>query len=249
MAVQNKLQKTTTEKSVTFQCNGENVTLSFETVKNYLVSGNGAVTTQEVVMFINLCKFQHLNPFLREAYLIKYGTAPATMVVGKEVLTKRAMRNPKYAGMEAGIIVCDEKGVLENRIGSFHLSNEEIVGGWAKVYVKGYDKPVQSAVSFGEYCLMKNGAPASNWAAKPATMIRKVAVVQALREAFPEDLQDMYAAEEMNVDDSIISYAPVDVQQTQEVAQTPYRYDTATGEVLDDGAAADAFFAAESEGE
>ena len=30
-------------------------------------------------------------------------------------------------------------------------------------------------------------------------MIRKVALVQALREAFPEDFQGMYSAEEMNV--------------------------------------------------
>ena len=39
-------------------------------------------------------------------------------------------------------------------------------------------------------------------------MIRKVALVQALREAFPEDLAGMYSTEEMNVDDSIL---PVDV--------------------------------------
>ena len=33
-------------------------------------------------------------------------------------------------------------------------------------------------------------------------MIRKVALVQALREAFPEDLGGMYAAEEREVDDA-----------------------------------------------
>ena len=41
--------------------------LTAETVKNYLVSGNGAVTDQETLMFIELCKAQKLNPFIREA--------------------------------------------------------------------------------------------------------------------------------------------------------------------------------------
>ena len=35
------------------------------------------------------------------------------------------------------------------------------------------------------------------WASKPGTMIRKVAVAQALREAFPEANSQLYAPEEM----------------------------------------------------
>ncbi len=50
----------------------------------------------------------------------------------------------------------------------------------------------------------------SNWAAKPGTMIRKVALVQALREAFPEDLQALYDAEEMGVVPTTETFAPVD---------------------------------------
>lgn len=41
-------------------------------------------------MFINLCKYAGLNPWLKEAYCIKYGNEPATMVVGKEAFMKRA---------------------------------------------------------------------------------------------------------------------------------------------------------------
>ena len=58
--------------------------LTADTVRNYLVSGNGNVADQEVVMFIELCKAQHLNPFIREAYLIKFGNSPANIVVGKD---------------------------------------------------------------------------------------------------------------------------------------------------------------------
>ena len=45
-----------------------------------------------------------------------------------------------------------------------------------------------------------DGTVNSQWAVKPATMIRKVAKMQALREAFPEDLQGLYAAEEVTPD-------------------------------------------------
>ena len=91
MAVQNRLNQNLPAqkkpKEITYDANGKQVNLSVETVKNYLVSGDkDRVTNQEVVMFINLCKFSGLNPWLKEAYCIKYGTEPATMVVGKEVV-------------------------------------------------------------------------------------------------------------------------------------------------------------------
>ena len=76
---------------VEYESNGEIVKLSPTMIKKYLVSGGGQVTDQEVMMFLSLCRYQHLNPFLKEAYLIKYGNKnPATMVTGKEVFTKRA---------------------------------------------------------------------------------------------------------------------------------------------------------------
>lgn len=210
MAVSNSLAKKSDEMvTVRYEVNGAQVIISPTITRNYLVSGNGAVTDQEIVMFMNLCKFQGLNPFLKEAYLIKFGTSPATMVVGKEVFTKRANRNERYAGNKAGIIVQNKKGDVVERTGAFHLPDETIVGGWAKVYIKGFNEPIESAVSFCEYCTMKDGKPSSNWAAKPATMIRKVALVQALREAFPEDFQGLYAAEERGVDDAIINDQPI----------------------------------------
>lgn len=201
MAVKNSLTKPDFESaSVKYESNGTEVTLSPAIIRKYLVNGQGNVTDQEVVMFINLCKAQRLNPFLKEAYLIKYGNQPATIVTGKEVFTKRARRNKDYAGQQAGIIVQKEDGSIEQRIGTLRLDGEEIVGGWAKVFIKGYEQPVEITVSFDEYVGTKgNGEINSQWAKKPATMIRKVALVQALREAFPEDFQGMYSAEEMNV--------------------------------------------------
>ena len=192
-----------------YECGGQIVKISPNLIKKYLVNGNGAVTDQEVMMFLSLCKFQKLNPFLREAYLIKYGNQPATIVTGKEALQKRAMRNPNYAGLEAGVVVSfPETGQMENRVGTIVLDGEDLVGGWAKVYVKGWEHPLTVTVAFNEYVGRKsNGEINSQWATKPATMIRKVALVQALREAFPEDLAGMYAAEEVGAAGDL----PVDI--------------------------------------
>lgn len=209
MAIKNSLAKTQEQKSdkITYNANGEEVKISPKMIKDYLVAGNGQVTDQEVVMFLSLCKFQHLNPFIREAYLIKYGTSPATVVVGKDVLLKRAMRSEKFGGLSAGVIVVNANGEIEEREGTFVLPDENLVGGWAKVIIKGYDVPFYSSVSMKEYSTGK-----SNWLTKPATMIRKVAVAQALREAFPEEMSSLYEQEEVKeVSDITLDTTPVNV--------------------------------------
>lgn len=216
MAIINTITKPAIQaprNEITFTANGENVKLSPDTVKKYLVNGGGAVTDQEVVMFMSLCRYQHLNPFLREAYLVKYGNnSPATMVTGKDVFLKRANRNANFRGMKAGVIVQDENtGEVTEREGTFYLKTEKIVGGFAKVFVEGRE-PYCATVSFDEYAGRKSsGELNSQWASKPATMIRKVALVQALREAFPEDFSQMYAAEEVGTTD--IDETPVAMPQ------------------------------------
>ena len=223
MAVNNSLAKANAEPEIKYETpSGEMVILKPSTVKNTLVNGNGAITNQEVTMFLSLCKFAKLNPFLKEVYLIKYGNSPATMVVGKEVLLKRAMRSPKYEGMQAGIITVDANGNLKEREGTFVLDNETLVGGWAKVYVKGYTAPIYTSVSIKEYSTGQ-----SNWKTKPATMIRKVALAQALREAFPEENAALYEASEMDktvVDTTgkeiVLDETPIPMP-TENVVETP----------------------------
>lgn len=194
MAVKNQLAPSLPQSSaITYKAGGSDITLNGGIVRKYLVSGNGGdVNDQEVMMFIRLCQYQELNPFLREAYLVKYGSNPAQIVIGKGALEKRASRCERYRGFEAGIIVRRPDGCVDWHTGTFYLPDEQLVGGWAKVYVDGYTHPVEAAVSLGEYNTGK-----SVWLQKPATMIRKVAKVQALREAFPENMQGLYAAEEM----------------------------------------------------
>lgn len=187
--------------SVKYESAGSKIDLTVMDVKNYLVNGNAnKVTPQEVGMFLKLCEGQKLNPFLREAYLVKYGDQAAQMVVGKDAFTKRAESNPNYKGAKSGVIVVNLSKQIENREGTFVYAEggEKLVGGWARVHFKDDKEEVFNTVSLSEYNTGK-----SLWASKPATMIRKVALVQALREAFPNALGQLYIAEEVGVDEEL----------------------------------------------
>ena len=152
-------------------------------------------TDMEVHQFIQICRAQRLNPFLREAYLIKYSKdKPASFVTGKETFTQRAEAHLDYDGMEAGIIVL--RGDQEARLkGAFHLPADTLLGGWATVYRKNLSRPIEKSVALAEY-----DTGQSLWKTKRATMIEKVASVQALREAFPSAFAGLYDSAEIGQD-------------------------------------------------
>ena len=179
---QAKLQ-VTDKDIVTYEVAGQEVKLSYRIVRKYLTKGNADVTDQELVQFISVCKFNKLNPFLNEAYLIKFksarGDGNAQMIVSKEALFKRAEACEQYDGIEAGIIVLRGDNVVELE-GCFRQAKDVLLGGWAKVYRKDRRVPTVSKVNLSEY-----DKGNSIWNEKKATMISKIAKVQALREAFP----------------------------------------------------------------
>jgi phage recombination protein Bet len=197
----------------TYTVAGEEVKLSYNIVRSYLVKGNAPVTDQELVNFISICKFNKLNPFLNEAYLVKFGgqSASAQMIVSKEALMKRAEACPEYDGFKAGLIV--ERGsVVTDVEGSFMLPTDVLLGGWAEVHRKDRKYPVIARVSLAEYDKKQ-----STWAEKKSTMIRKTAIVQAMREAFPAQLGAMYTAEERGVQD--VAYEDVSDKVAKEIAE------------------------------
>lgn len=149
-------------------------------------------TYQELSLFIAMCRSRHLDPFAKEAYLIKYSEkSPATMVVSKDAFMERANRHEAFDGMVAGLIV--QRGdKIEFTEGTFHLPSDVLLGGWARVYRKDRKHPSYQSPLMAEY-----NSHQGLWPKIPATMIRKVAVVQALREAFPEDFGGLYDASEM----------------------------------------------------
>ena len=152
-------------------------------------------TDTEAALFIRLCQYQRLNPFLREVYLVKYAQGQAaSIVVGKDVFIKRAETHPTYDGFNAGIIL-KRKEELIYQDGSFMLPGDELVGGWFEGRRKDWTQPFKHQVGFTEYS--KNQ---STWKSMPATMIRKVAVAQGHREMYSSLFVGLYDAAELGVD-------------------------------------------------
>ena len=111
--MENQLQKFQIETRT-----GEIITLDKKTVETYLC-GNQEISNSEFTMFFQLCKVHKVNPFLKEAYIIKFGTSPATIVLDYKVLQQCAEDNPNFEGMKTGVLVIDKDGNEKERNGSY----------------------------------------------------------------------------------------------------------------------------------
>ena len=178
---------------------GQHFTVSFGDVRDFICP---KATDAECKIFLETCKQYHLNPFTKEAYLIHYDNknddTASTIVLGKNCYLQMAERHPAYDGFEAGVIVLTADGQLLNREGSIvydGAGGETLLGGWAKVYRKD-----RTRVSYEEVKLSEYDTGKSLWNGKKATMIRKVALVHALREAFPSTFGALYDESEVRVD-------------------------------------------------
>ncbi|MBS7948079.1 phage recombination protein Bet [Streptococcus pluranimalium] len=154
------------------------------------------LSEKQVGQALSLIKGRNLNPLANEVYIVAYknnktGGVEFSLIVSKEAFLKRAAQSPNYEGFEAGVVVIDENGIQTERKGSLILPTDKLVGGWARVYRKNFKVPVEIYLSLAEYNKGK-----STWNSMPATMIRKTALVNALREAFPEDLGNMYTEDD-----------------------------------------------------
>lgn len=151
-------------------------------------------TEKEVGLFLQLCRTQRLNPFVKDAYLVKYGSAPASMITAYQVFNRRACRDANYDGIKSGVVVLSN-GAIERRRGSavYKQLGDELLGGWAEVRFKDGREPAYAELALTDYSTGK-----SNWAKMPGVMIEKCAKATAWRLAFPDTFQGMYTAEEMD---------------------------------------------------
>ena len=186
---------------------GNDVTLTADVIRNVLTDNKDSrgnsypITDSECMFFAALCKSYKLDPFVREAYLVKYGNKPATMIIGKDYWLKQASANQNFDGMEFGVVVITRNGELVRREGCLvGSSTERLVGGWARVHRKDRTHPSYAEVAFDEYSTGRSMWKPASQGGKPATMIAKVAKVQALREAFPECFSGLYDSSEMGLD-------------------------------------------------
>lgn len=177
---------------------GSEVKLSPAIVNRYIVTGGQHVDDREVFAFMAKCQARGLNPLAGDAYMTAFlnratGRVEASVIVSKDYFTRTATQQPGFDGMKAGVVVVDRTGALQYREGCIvGRSTEKLVGGWAEVYDKRRSHPSRAEVSLDEYDQHR-----SLWKTKPATMIRKVALVQALREAYPGAYGGIYDSSEM----------------------------------------------------
>jgi len=170
---------------------GRSITITFNDVKRHICK---RASDEEIVVFLRMAESLGLNPWAREIYLIKWAEGePASYVVAAESYLKAAEQCKQYEGHEAGIIVRDAAGVISQIEGTAYNAGEvELVGGWAKVYRSDRKHPFYVSVNFKECAkYTRDGNLTKFWDTMPATMIRKVPLARALREAFPSRLGGM----------------------------------------------------------
>lgn len=175
--------------------------LSGLTARDIIDYINPKATEQEAYLFAEFCRRKGADPMTKQVYLAIFendkGDRTVSFIAGKEYFTEKAEMHPQFDGMKAGIIVRAKDtpgGALKHREGTFYLPSEEVLlGGWAEVFRK--DRAIQTKA---EVVLAEYNTGKRNWAKMPGTMIRKVAIVQALREAFPQNLGGMYDRAEMD---------------------------------------------------
>jgi len=134
-------------------------------------------TDKELYMFMEICRSYGLNPFKREVHFVKYGNGPGSTIVGYETYIKRAERTMLLDGWNV-------------ELGKDDLGEKAII----TIYRKDQSKPFVWTVYRHEFDEKK-----ANWLKMPLFMLRKVAISQGFRLAFPEELGGMpYIPEEIN---------------------------------------------------
>lgn len=184
------------QKSLMF----EPANLTKETVKRFICPD---ATEQEMAYFLQTCRTFNLNPLKREIYFVKYGDMKANILVGYEVYLKRAERSQKWGGME----VITEGSIKEGNLKAI-----------VKIYRKDWTNPLVHEADYSEYVQKKkDGTPNTFWANKPKTMIKKVAISQAFRFAFPDEFDGMpYTSDEVIDQEKVIDIADVEQKQNDE---------------------------------
>lgn len=168
-----------------------------ETLNSYMAAMGLAskLTESEKTQFVELAKAFNLNPFTREIYAIKYGNN-FSLVIGYEVYLKRAERNGDLAGWSTRF----EKEDNDTKC---------II----TIHRKSWSQPLIHEVYLSEYH-QKN----SMWNTKTKTMLRKVAICQGFRMAFPDELGGMpYGEEELPQAREVVEIAHEVVENTEEL--------------------------------
>lgn len=221
-------QVATLDKNLLF----EPANLTKDTIKKYLCP---KASDQELMMGLQIAKTFNLNPLKREVYFVKYNEKdPMQVLTGYEVYLKRAERSGNYNGLEI-----TSQGSIKNG------DLKAVV----KVFRKDWTNPLTHEAFYTEYVQNKavykdnvkiGEEPNKFWATKPITMIKKVAVSQAFRMAFPDEFDGMpYTSDEVidqekviDVKSDSVSAMPVEQKSTAYLDPNEEKITSAQGEAL-----------------
>ena len=119
---------------------GQEIRLSFDVVRKFLVSGHAEfVTDAEIMVYMGTCKARGLNPFKRDCYLVKYTQDdPAATIVSIDYYRSRAKAQPDCGGWATGIVVRTPDGKNELREGALAFEGVKLLGGWFRAKQKGW---------------------------------------------------------------------------------------------------------------
>lgn len=162
--------------------------LSLEEIKQYI---SPRATEAEAFVFLRYCQAMELDPFAKDAYLVKYAdSAPASIVISIDMLHRRAARHPDFKPLQSGIVVENDDGNLVYRDGEIVPAGHKLIGGWAEG--NGY----RSEVSFERWS--RNQA---TWKSMPERMIKTAAEREVLRKGYVSEINPLFVDPEgLNID-------------------------------------------------
>jgi len=165
----------------------------------------------EKKMFINIAREFGLNPFKREIHITAYGEGEyrqCSIITGYEVYIKRAERTGKLDGWE---MTTEGEGKDLKAI--------------VKIYRRDMSHPFIHEVYYVECVqLNKQGNPNAVWAKQPRFMTKKVAIGQAFRLCFSDDLGGMpYEESEMPQEEikNVTEEQPEPIKKPPKKAEKP----------------------------
>lgn len=152
---------------------------------------------EEFGEYLYFCDTYGLDPLLKEAYFIKYGSKGST-IVSRDGLVKIANQHPMFNGMEGScfyegdILTRRDNGSILITYGPDHtkFDKSKLLGAFCNVYRKDREIATAAIANLADYDKKVN-----MWSSHKAAMILKCAESIALKKSF--NLSGLLSSEEM----------------------------------------------------